>query len=123
MRSNCKAFSQLVIKGERPLVGGTPLSLVLVCCYNSSFSNAVAFKLLTMVICQLQWIQNHLGDPHLNMSVRDFWRSLTQERRPTCNMSSTVPEAPDKIKKGKRRNLADTAFCYHDELPLNSKSK
>jgi hypothetical protein len=23
VRSNCKAFSQLVIKGERPLVGGT----------------------------------------------------------------------------------------------------
>jgi hypothetical protein len=23
MRANCKAFSQLVIKGERPLVGGT----------------------------------------------------------------------------------------------------
>jgi hypothetical protein len=23
MRSNCKAFSQLVMKGERPLVGGT----------------------------------------------------------------------------------------------------
>jgi hypothetical protein len=23
MRSNCKAFSQLVIKGKRPLVGGT----------------------------------------------------------------------------------------------------
>jgi hypothetical protein len=23
MRSNCKVFSQLVIKGERPLVGGT----------------------------------------------------------------------------------------------------
>jgi hypothetical protein len=23
MRSNCKAFSQLVIKGERPLVGGS----------------------------------------------------------------------------------------------------
>jgi hypothetical protein len=23
MRSSCKAFSQLVIKGERPLVGGT----------------------------------------------------------------------------------------------------
>jgi hypothetical protein len=23
MRSNCKAFSQLVIKGERPLMGGT----------------------------------------------------------------------------------------------------
>jgi hypothetical protein len=28
MRSNCKAFSQLVIKGERPLVGGTILWLV-----------------------------------------------------------------------------------------------
>jgi hypothetical protein len=25
MRSNCKAFSQLVIKGERPLVGGCHL--------------------------------------------------------------------------------------------------
>jgi hypothetical protein len=28
MRSNCKAFSQLVIKGERPLVGGTVSGLV-----------------------------------------------------------------------------------------------
>jgi hypothetical protein len=28
MRSNCKAFSQLVIKGERPLVGGNTLGLV-----------------------------------------------------------------------------------------------
>jgi hypothetical protein len=28
MRSNCKAFSQLVIKGERPLVGGTISALV-----------------------------------------------------------------------------------------------
>ena len=28
MRSNCKAFSQLVIKGERPLVGGTISVLV-----------------------------------------------------------------------------------------------
>jgi hypothetical protein len=28
MRSNRKAFSQLVIKGERPLVGGTILGLV-----------------------------------------------------------------------------------------------
>ena len=27
MRSNCKAFSQLVIKGERPLVGGTIFGL------------------------------------------------------------------------------------------------
>jgi hypothetical protein len=25
MRFNCKAFSQLVIKGERPLVGGQPM--------------------------------------------------------------------------------------------------
>ena len=28
MRSNCKAFSQLVIKGERPLVGGIISGLV-----------------------------------------------------------------------------------------------
>jgi hypothetical protein len=28
MRSNCTAFSQLVIKGERPLVGGTISRLV-----------------------------------------------------------------------------------------------
>jgi hypothetical protein len=28
MRSNCKAFSQLVIKGKRPLVGGTISGLV-----------------------------------------------------------------------------------------------
>jgi hypothetical protein len=27
MRSSCKAFSQLVIKGERPLVGGTSSGL------------------------------------------------------------------------------------------------
>jgi hypothetical protein len=28
MKSNCKAFSQLVIKGERPLVGGAIPGLV-----------------------------------------------------------------------------------------------
>jgi hypothetical protein len=28
MRSNCKAFSQLVIKGEDPIVGGTISGLV-----------------------------------------------------------------------------------------------
>ena len=28
MRSNCKAFSQLVIKGERPILGGTIYGLV-----------------------------------------------------------------------------------------------
>ena len=28
MRSSCKAFSQLVIKGERPLVGGAISGLV-----------------------------------------------------------------------------------------------
>jgi hypothetical protein len=28
MKSNCKAFSQLVIKGERPLVGGAISGLV-----------------------------------------------------------------------------------------------
>jgi hypothetical protein len=29
MRSSCEAFSQLVIKGERPLVGGTISGLVI----------------------------------------------------------------------------------------------
>jgi hypothetical protein len=29
VKSNCKAFSQLVIKGERPLVGGTISGLVI----------------------------------------------------------------------------------------------
>jgi hypothetical protein len=29
MRYNCKAFSQLVIKGEGPLVGGTVSGLVI----------------------------------------------------------------------------------------------
>jgi hypothetical protein len=29
MRSSCKAFSQLVIKGERPLMGGTISGLVI----------------------------------------------------------------------------------------------
>jgi hypothetical protein len=29
MRSSCKAFSQLVIKGEQPLVGGTISGLVI----------------------------------------------------------------------------------------------
>jgi hypothetical protein len=28
MRSNCKAFSQLVVKGERPLGGGTISGMV-----------------------------------------------------------------------------------------------
>jgi hypothetical protein len=28
MRSNCKAFSQLMVEGERPLVGGTISGLV-----------------------------------------------------------------------------------------------
>jgi hypothetical protein len=31
MRSSCKAFSQLVIKGERPLVGRTIPGLVVLC--------------------------------------------------------------------------------------------
>jgi hypothetical protein len=38
MRSNCKAFSQLVIKGERPLVGGTISGLVVLVLEESRLS-------------------------------------------------------------------------------------
>jgi hypothetical protein len=38
MRSNCKAFSQLVIKGERPLVGGTIFGLVVLVLLESRLS-------------------------------------------------------------------------------------
>jgi hypothetical protein len=38
MRSNCKAFSQLVIKGERPLVGGTISGLVVLVLLESRLS-------------------------------------------------------------------------------------
>jgi hypothetical protein len=38
MRSNCKTFSQLVIKGERPLVGGTISELVILVLKESRLS-------------------------------------------------------------------------------------
>jgi hypothetical protein len=38
MRSNCKAFSQLVIKGERPLVGGSISGLLILVLYESRLS-------------------------------------------------------------------------------------
>jgi hypothetical protein len=38
MRSNCKAFSQLVIKGERPLVGETISGLVVLVLSESRLS-------------------------------------------------------------------------------------
>jgi hypothetical protein len=41
MRSNCKAFSQLVIKGERPLVGGTISGLIVLVLYESRLSKPV----------------------------------------------------------------------------------
>jgi hypothetical protein len=41
MSSNCKAFSQLVIKGERPLVGGTISELVILVLQESRLSKPV----------------------------------------------------------------------------------
>jgi hypothetical protein len=41
MISNCKAFSQLVIKGEGPLVGGTISGLVVLVLYESRLSKPV----------------------------------------------------------------------------------
>jgi hypothetical protein len=38
MRSNCKSFSQLVIKAERPLVGGTISGLVILVLSESRLS-------------------------------------------------------------------------------------
>jgi hypothetical protein len=38
MRSSCKAFSQLVIKGERPLVGGIFSGLVILVLQESRLS-------------------------------------------------------------------------------------
>jgi hypothetical protein len=38
MRSNCKAFSTIVIKGERPLVGGTISGLVVLVLKESRLS-------------------------------------------------------------------------------------
>jgi hypothetical protein len=38
MGSNCKAFSQLVIKGERPLVGGTISGLIILVLLKSRLS-------------------------------------------------------------------------------------
>ena len=40
MRYNCKAFSQLVIKGERPLVGGTISGLVVMGCIREQVEQA-----------------------------------------------------------------------------------
>jgi hypothetical protein len=38
MRYNCQAFSQLVIKGERPLVGGTISGLIVLVLQESRLS-------------------------------------------------------------------------------------
>jgi hypothetical protein len=40
MRYNCKAFSQLVIKEERPLVGGTSSGLVILVLQESRLSKS-----------------------------------------------------------------------------------
>jgi hypothetical protein len=44
MRSNCKSFSQLVIKGERPLVGGIISRLVVLCSIREQDEQARGIK-------------------------------------------------------------------------------
>jgi hypothetical protein len=46
MRSNSKAFSQLVIKGERPLVGGTISGLVVLSSIREQAEQARGGKLV-----------------------------------------------------------------------------
>ena len=46
MRSNCKAFSQLVIKGERPLVGGTISELAVLVSIREQAEQARGSKLV-----------------------------------------------------------------------------
>ena len=48
MRSNCKAFSQLVIKGERPIVGGTISGLVVLGSIREQAEQARASKPVQM---------------------------------------------------------------------------
>jgi hypothetical protein len=49
MRSNCKAFSQLVIKGERPLVGGTISGLVVLGSIREQAEEARGWKPITNI--------------------------------------------------------------------------
>jgi hypothetical protein len=46
MRSSCKAFSQLAIKGERPLVGGTISGLVVLGLIREQAEQATGGKLV-----------------------------------------------------------------------------
>lgn len=58
---------------------------------------------------QRDCIQNHHGNIPLGMSAKVFFRGLTEERRPTSNMGSTIP---DSRWNKKRRKLAETIFNF-----------
>jgi hypothetical protein len=62
MRSNCKAFSQLVIKGERPLVGGTISGLVVLGSISEQAEQARGSKPVKNI---LPWPLNQLLLPDL----------------------------------------------------------
>jgi hypothetical protein len=50
MRYNCKAFSQLVIKGERPLVGSTISGLVVLSSIREQDEQARGSKLVKNIL-------------------------------------------------------------------------
>jgi hypothetical protein len=62
MRSNCKAFSQLVIKGERPLVGGTISGLVVLGSIREQGEQARGSKPVNNIS---RWLLHQLLLPHL----------------------------------------------------------
>ena len=62
MRSNCKAFSQLVIKGERPLVGGTISGLAVLGSIKEQVEQARRGKLVRNI---LPWPLHQLLLPDL----------------------------------------------------------
>jgi hypothetical protein len=49
MRSSCGVFSQLVIKGERPLVGGVISGLVVLCSMRKQAEQARGSKSIRMI--------------------------------------------------------------------------
>jgi hypothetical protein len=70
MRSNCKAFSQLVIKGERPLVGGTISGLVVLGSIREQAEQARRGKSIKNIP---PWPLHHLLLPVLLGSSPDFF--------------------------------------------------
>lgn len=91
--------------------------------------------------CQHGWIWNQLGDTPLSMSVVVFQVNLTEERKPTLNLSGVISESDwikgrEKRKPGRHQQLAlstssvwmqgEQVSCFPariDGMPLNCKTK